>query len=207
MTTNLIDQAKLSITSSDKWQSIGNEFVKRCETSLWGNDGVQALRYLHSLGLKDETLRKYHVGFNPAESFEPLERWGLPTEVNNKGNPKKIWLPREIVIPRYLDNALSAIKIRKHLNPEQKSKGEQSDYSVKGCFPGLFGAENLRNVLIAVFTDNEMDAMLLDQEAGDLVGVASFGRPAKKRLRPRLGSVGKISPANYRDIGSRKPCR
>ena len=184
MIAKLNDRTKLSNIPNDKWQSIGNEFVKRCETFLWGKTGLKALKYLHSLGLKDETLRKYHLGFNPVESFEPLERCGLPAEVNKKGNPSKVWLPRGIVIPWYFENGLSAIKIHKYLTQEQKSKGEQSEYFVKGSLPGFFGTENLQDVLIAFFSDNEFDAMLLDQEAGDLVGVASFGKPAKNVSAP-----------------------
>lgn len=179
MTTKLIDRTKFSNIPKDKWQLTGNEFVKRSKAYLWGNAGMQALKHLHWLGLKDETLHKYRIGFNPTESFELLEEWGLPAEVNKKGNPKKVWLPKGIVMPWYLENVLSGIKIHRYLKKEQKSKGEQSEYLVKGSLPGLFGAENLQNVLIALFTDNEMDAMLLNQEAGDLLGVASFGKPAK----------------------------
>lgn len=180
MTTNVIEQPIITSFPNERWQAVGNEFVMQSEASVWSKEGIQALRYLHSLGLKDETLRKYRVGYNPKDEFGSLENWGLTTEFNRNGNPKRVWLPRGIVVPCYIENMLRSIKIRRYLTQEQKSNGERSDYSIKGSMPMLFGVENLRNARLAVLTDNEFDAMLLDQVASDLVGAASFGSTARK---------------------------
>jgi hypothetical protein len=71
---------------------------------------------------------------------------------------------------------LKSIKVRRYLTVDQISKGEQSDYSIKGSIPGLFGIENLLIASVAVLVGDEFDAMLLDQSAGDLAGAISFSK-------------------------------
>lgn len=191
MVSTTTENHKISTVPVIKWQVTGNEFIKRNEAHLWNGEGIPGLRYLHSLGLNDETLRKYHVGYHPKEEFGSLENWGLPGEFNRNGNPKKVWLPRGIVVPCYVGDLLQSIKIRRYLTQEQKSQGEQSDSFVKGSTFGLFGVENLGDVRQAAFTDDEFDAMVLDQEAGDLIGVASFGKAAKSVGAPIWASWGR----------------
>jgi DNA primase len=87
------------MVQNERWQTTARDFVRRCEVNLWGNAGSQALRFLHSLGLSDESLRKYRIGFNLTNDFVAMDKWGLPTELNRNGNSKKIWLPHGIVIP------------------------------------------------------------------------------------------------------------
>lgn len=179
MSTEFSSQSNKSNLPTQKWQSNGNKFVDRSEEFLWTKDGKQALKYLHSLGLNDETLRKYRIGYNPECDFIPLKVWGLPESYNVNGNLSKIWLPSGVVIPCIIENMIRSIKIRRYLTKEQISKDEQSDISIRGSMSGLFGAENLRRSLCIVLTDNELDAMFLDQYAGYLVGAATFGKAAK----------------------------
>jgi hypothetical protein len=185
------DQVKIQPIPNEKWQASASRFVATCETHLWGKSGMKAQRYLHSLGLKDETLHRYHIGFNPKECFESLENWGLPGEQNSNGNPKKVWLPRGIVVPYFVEEVIFSIKIRRYLSKEQKNNGEQPDRFTKGGLLGLFGAENLSDAKIAVLTDDEFDAMLLDQEASDIVRSASFGKATKGIGAPEWASWGR----------------
>ena len=46
---------------------------------------------------------------------------------------------------------------------------------LKGGRKGLFGADTVRGSDIVIVTEGEFDAMLLYQEAGDLVGVCTLG--------------------------------
>ena len=53
---------------------------------------------------------------------------------------------------------------------------------IRGSQPGLFGAGNLLRHSTAILVEGEFDAMLLDQEAGDLVGVATFGSASVREI-------------------------
>jgi hypothetical protein len=179
MNADTSNHPKTQRVPNEKWQASGLEFIKRCDKSLWDKAGVRALKYLHSLGLEDETLRHFRIGFNPNEAFDPLEKWGLPYEVNKNGNPKKVWLPRGIVIPYFAGNRLQRIKIRQYITKLQKEQGKNSDFFIKEDVFGMFGADYLRYQHPVILADNEFDAMLLYQVAGDIVEATSFGRPAR----------------------------
>src|SRR5207253_1300272 len=55
--------------------------------------------------------------------------------------------------------------------------------AVAGGRPLLYGADTLAGHRVAVLTEGEFDCMLLEQEAGGLVGVATLGG-CKNPLRP-----------------------
>lgn len=179
MTRTLVNQSNVPILLTKSWQVAGEEFANRSQACLWSKIGEPARKYLHSFGLNDEILRKYLIGYNIQDSFGSLGDWGLPISYNSNGNLSKVWLPGGIVVPCYLENEIRSVKIRRYLTLEQKSKGEQQDYVLRGSASSLFGAENLRGFQKAIFTDNEFDAMLLEQDAGDIVGAVSFGKPTK----------------------------
>ena len=164
---------------NERWQKAAMAFAEKSESLLWEKSSNRALCFLHSLGLNNETLRKYHIGFNPKDDWQSLEYWGFPPTVNSKGNPSKVRLPHGIVIPCFVENVCLSVQIHRYLTPEQTSKGEQLDYLVKGSVAGLFGAENIQASKPAFLADSASEAMLIDQVARDLVGAASFGRTAK----------------------------
>ena len=184
MTTNISKQ----ITSNEKWSNAAARFVKDCERNLHSKIGAKALNYLHSLGLNDQTLHHFYIGFNTKDVFYPLDTWGLPPEYKDNGNVKKVWLPRGIVIPRFYKEQIHSIKIRRYLTREQKDRGEQEVIKVKGSLFGLFGVENLTGKNLAILTDTEFDAMLMTQECKDLAGAVSFGETARSIGVSRWGT-------------------
>jgi phage/plasmid primase-like uncharacterized protein len=158
---------------SESWLAHGLAFVETCESALWSETGARALDYLRARGLKDITIHRYHLGYNLVEEYEPLEDWGLPKP--DDGNRHAVWLPRGIVLPCFAGGSLWYLKLRRPLSKEQEKATGQKYVKVKGSKSGIFGAENLRGAWLAVFTEGEFDAILLDQEAGDLTGVATLG--------------------------------
>jgi DNA primase len=173
---------------SQVWQARAGVFVENCESVLWSETGARALVYLKERGLKDDTLRRYRVGYNSAERFEPLEDWGLPDPEDGKWHT--VWLPRGIVLPCFAGGALWYIKFRRPVNKKQELGGEQKYIKVKGSKPGLFGADNLQGAWVAVLTEGEFDCMLLDQEAGDLAGAATLGSATDRISRLDMGVWG-----------------
>lgn len=191
-------QAEDSPRPGEAWQARALAFVEACELLLWSEAGDRARDYLHQRGLKDNTLRSYRIGYNPSDTFESLESWGLPEEINEKGNPKKVWIPNGIIIPCSAGGEYFYIKIRRPLTPALEKKGEQKYIKIKGSKPGIFGADNLRGAWLAVFTEGEFDAMLLDQEACDLAGVATLGSATDRLHRLDIGLWGRyLLPLAY----------
>jgi hypothetical protein len=75
---------------------------------------------------------------------------------------------RGIVIPWLLDGQLWQLKIR--------TNRQQPKYlAISGGHPCLFGADTLVVGEPAILAEGEFDAMLLWQEVGDLIGVATLG--------------------------------
>jgi DNA primase len=93
-------------------------------------------------------------------------------------------IPRGIVLPWLLDDQLWQLKVR--------TNRDQPKYlAIAGGHPCLFGAETLVPGQPALLAEGEFDALLLWQEAGDLVGVATLGgcgkRVSVRALRYLLG--------------------
>lgn len=151
---------------SKLWQERGRAFVDECRSRLYSPDGAKALEWMTGRGLLMSTLARYNVGFNPGDRFESLAEWGLDGD-------GKVWLARGIVLPCYgLGDDLYYIKTRRALPAGSKDK---KYVKVRGSKPGVFGWGNLRGAWFAVVTEGEIDCMTLDQQAGDLAGVGTFG--------------------------------
>ena len=147
------------------WQARGREYTEACRQNLWQPSGSKALEWLKARGFSDLTLTKYQIGYNPVDHFEDLEKW----EIEGDG---QVWLARGITIPVYGSGTLYYIKTRRPIPSDSKDK---KYVKVRGSKPGLFGWDNMRGAYLAVVTEGEFDAMILDQEAGDLAAVCTFG--------------------------------
>ena len=151
------------------WQSRAREFIRASVGSLWEEIGEKAREYLHRRGLRDDTIKNYSLGYNLEDRYEPAESWGISN--SEVGRQSKIWIPRGIVIPCVERENPWYLKIRRPVSTSSSPKYVK----VKGSRKGVFGVYSLRGADIALFTEGEFDAMLLEQEAGDMVGAATLG--------------------------------
>lgn len=166
-----------------QWREQAIEIVQGGEIALRTSWGASAREWLNARGLRDETLKAWRVGYiHDAQEWHP----GL-------------YVPRGVVVPTFVDGQLWQITMR-------RLSGEPTDTTVEGGHPFLFGADTLRGHRVAVLTTNEFDAMLLHQEAGDLVGVASLGghgRELNDRAARSLSPVPRLLVAG--DTGAEGP--
>lgn len=150
---------------SPEWRAAGAELVARAARALWTPAGGAALRHLRERGLRDETIRTWGLGYSSAEWIAGL------------------WVPAPcVVIPWWIGGALWQVKVRM-LQPRA---GGAKYLPVTWCDAGkrerlpagqahLFGADTLAGRASGVLVEGEFDCVLLAQEAGDLVGVATLG--------------------------------
>jgi DNA primase len=152
---------------SSTWRTVGLVFLGQCEDALWASGGEAARAYLHGRGLSDDTVRAWRLGFNGRDGWDSPSEWGL-TSLDNR----KVWRPRGIVLPWFVDGDLWQLKVR-------RAEGDPRYAAVRGGHPLIFGSHTLEGRQAAVLTEGEFDAMLVHQEAGDLVGTATLGSASK----------------------------
>ena len=139
--------------------------VEMCERVLWSDTGSRAREYLVSRGIREDTARAWGLGFNPEE--------------RNIGSLK---VARGIVIPGWVGHIPWYVKIR-------KATGKPKYIQVEGSKPALYGLDMLQGRSTVVICEGELDAILLHQEAGDLVDVVAIGSKSASPAVPCLGRL------------------
>jgi DNA primase len=137
------------------WQAAARQVIETCEGNLWADIGDKARTYLVARGLRDDTLRHWHIGYLPGGAQEWRHLGSLA-------------VPCGVVIPCEIAGGIWYVKTR-------RAAGAIKYHQVKGGVPALFGADTLKGQSVAVLCEGEFDAMLLHQEAGDVAGVATLG--------------------------------
>jgi DNA primase len=138
------------------WQDQALDVVGNCQAYLWSDAGTKARGWLNRRGLAKDTVRKWRLGFNSRDQ----RLFGL-------------WVPRGIVIPCLAASRVWYLKVR-------RATGQAKYSQVSGGQVALFGADTIATQDTVVVTEGEFDAMLLHQEAGDLVGVVTMGSAAAR---------------------------
>jgi DNA primase len=170
------------------WVDAAQTFIHRCQVALRDNAGAKALAWLHRRGLDDDTIREAGLGYNMADAYADRQTWGLAAEMGASGRPKRLWLPRGVVIPWLVDGALWGLRIRRPL-------GDPKYYwAPGGVANALYNAGALAPGRPAMLLEGEIDALTVQQWAGDLVtavatGSTHAGRRTKWIARLSLASM------------------
>jgi hypothetical protein len=172
------------------WQEQARRFVAYCHDLLFSQAGQEALAYLHARGLTDDTIRRWQLGWHEKTRQRPSGRWGL------RGKP--VWLLRGVVIPWTVEGTIWHVKIRRFDDQGPLSEPGKKYAQVTQGRPTLFGLDRLTcpggqcqgtGQRTAVICEAELDAVLLWQEAGDLVDVVAIGSKGAKVSLPVLAHL------------------
>jgi hypothetical protein len=138
-------------------------------------------------GLSEETIKKFRLGLVPIDRWEGHEQWGLEPVFKDDGTPKKIRIPLGLTIPLCQDGKIYRIRIRR---PKFALRSERDPryYLLKGSDTRALVLGQDRDVFVIV--ESELDAILLFQEAGDLVGVIALGNA---QARPDTATMETLS--------------
>ena len=188
------------------WQARGLAFVDYAQKELWsgagrtdkvykrGPDLLTPWEYLLARGISPQQIHDYRLGYNPRDIYDKRESWGLPFEVNDKGNPKKVKEEQGITIPCLITKDwtnrakdLWYIKIRRLPGKINPLTGAPDKYaSINGGQAALFGADNFyfsckdpAGKGVGLLTEGEFDTILADQIIGDVCGVGTLGSASK----------------------------
>ena len=163
-------------TPDEKWQARAEKFTNESHGNLLENK--EQLDWLASRGITIDTVKHFRLGWNPEKLFRPRSAWGLPEEFwENSGKPKKLLIPAGLIVPCAAGNTIHRVIIRQIApkNPKQKY------LNVTGCgnspliIPCRSGGSRPW-----VIVETYLDAMLIWQEAGDMVNVMALGATASK---------------------------
>lgn len=149
-----------------QWLLKATQFVDESHCSLLINP--EALTLIKNRGFSLDSIQKFKIGWNPIS---------LSVEWLDETPKRKIWLPKGIVIPSFRDESLQKIKIRR------------TDWTPEDEFPkyleirGSVSAPSIYTIAEGkpiVIVESELDAMLVQQEAGDLCNPVALGGVSKK---------------------------
>ena len=169
------------------WQGRARAFLSYTQRALASNQA--AIDWLKAeRGLTLETIRAAGLGWNPKDVFDSRESWGLPDETGKNGRTKKQWLPSGLIIPYFHGGQLHRIRIRRS-EPGQGSRYIMVSGSARRAMslwadqPGV------------AIVESELDAILMQQETGDIIGVIALGSAQMKpdaELHARLMAAKKL---------------
>ena len=140
------------------WQKMAMSIIDRCQSILFSDTGKPGMDYLLSRGLKTNTIKKFKLGYSPAF-------W-----------VGKVKVPKGITIPAINGGVCRYIKIRSLQNDKDMRylcvSGSKSN--------ALFNGDDVSGLPYSLVTEGEFNAMILDQEIGDVMAVCSLGSAANK---------------------------
>ena len=155
-----------SVLPNSEWQAKASLFIYCCHQCLLNTP--TAINLLQQRGLSLNSIKKFKLGWNSETSWA---NW-LIEEPN-----KKIWLPKGIVIPSFREQQLYKIKVRRS---DWHVKDKLPKYvEIHGNASGLV-IYNPNPLLPIVILESELDAMLVQQEAGNLCSTLALGGATKK---------------------------
>jgi len=165
---------KGAIPPAAEWQERARSFLDMAIETLWAPSGDAARAWLHAeKGLQDETIRAAGLGLNLSNVYEPRGTWGLVPSLKDDGSERRQWIPAGLVIPHIIGGAVHRLRIRR------SDPGDGARYVIVSGSSAAPMAWSLERGA-AVIVESELDALLLNQEAGDLSGVVAMGSAQAK---------------------------
>lgn len=157
---------------SQAWQKRADVFVRSAADRLKTNETV--LKWLEeNRGISGNTACRFLLGWNDKARYYCPQEWGLPEQIKENGKQKRLWIPRGLVIPRYLhDGQLTGLSIRRPDADIQDKTDPRYVFVSGGAAAWSFCGDN-KTVFIIV--ESDLDAILLWQEVGDIATPISTG--------------------------------
>lgn len=172
---------------SPLWQQRAAEFVAWAHRQLLKR--AAELAYLAGRGITLETVRRFRLGYNPGEQgkdiYRPRAVWGLPEEMKEDGKtPKRLWIPRGIVIPVFCPAAGTAnpVRIRVRRPKEHLREGDSKYIVLPGSTAHTLVTDPEARAHVVV--EAELDALLISQAMSEALpgaaGAVALGSLAHK---------------------------
>jgi len=164
---------------TELWRKKAGAFIDKCHSDLLIKP--EKLAWLAGRGLDIEAVKAFKLGVNLDNYFRSRESWGLETILKADKKPKKLWIPRGIVIP-YLVNGIGSniplrIRIRRPKADLKTEKGRKY-YIVPGS--GMDTMLIRLHANLFVILEAELDAMATAAACPDDIGALAVGSSSTK---------------------------
>lgn len=154
------------------WITTCQSIVERAAARIWNPAGEAGLGYLHDRGFTNGTIRQFQLGYVPTDR-----------------TPGGIWCPAGITIPWYYRDRLIAVNIRR----EPPHDPGQKYHLLRGSKNGIYLADTLNTdpPFPLIIVEGELDALSINQEAGDLITAIATGSTTGGRISPHVARIRK----------------
>lgn len=163
-------------TPVEIWRVGAKTFMEASAEALLKNR--EQLAWLAARGIKEDTARRFNLGWNAEDIYREKKAWGL------KADGKKLWLPKGLVIP-YPPDAPRRIRIRRQEGEPRYVITAGSDMSPMTITPSIPNMKKSAWLIV----ESELDAVLHAQDAGDVIGVAALGSAQAKPDKVLYGAL------------------
>ena len=157
------------------WQKRAEEFISCSHINLMATPC--AISLLIQRGISLQSIQQHSLGWNSKDLFEEKEKWGLSSTIKENGQINRQWLPKGVVIPSYLNNSAVKIKIRRSNWTIDDFLPKYAELSGSNKAPSLYGDIELGR---AIVVESELDAILLQTYADDLIFCIALGGCSKR---------------------------
>jgi len=149
------------------WQDQARRLVKEATYHLWAPSGRAVVDFLSKeRGFTPDTIKAFSLGWLPRDQWADMSVWGLPEILKDDGKPKRLWLPKGLTIPLFGSGGPERVRIR-------RPAGDPRYYILRGSSSRALSIGDRQPATVIV--ESELDALLLRQEAGDIVNLVALG--------------------------------
>ncbi len=175
-----IPPGPFEIPAEKLWHTNGMRFIERCRENLESNpDAINSIR---GLGLRPYMIKRSWLGLNPEEAQFDAAQWGLDPDKDGD----KIVIPPGLIIPCFVKADLIRITVRPGFPAAPNSwridplriTDSSEDFIVKGSREEAMAIGPGDKPFLRVA--DEMEAILIFQEAGGACGIISMKTPDGK---------------------------
>lgn len=162
------------------WQEKAGSFAN------WAHEQLmrchQAKQQILRRGLTEESIKRFKIGFNPGNDrgwdfYRHREEWGLEPQLKEDGKQRKLWLPKGFTVPTFSsDDSVVKVKVRRSAWHKGDKLPKYVEVSGSKQAPSVYGDITLE---VALVLESELDALLVQQEASDLVFCVALGGNTK----------------------------
>lgn len=150
------------LKQTDEWKELAVGKVENGYWELMQNDSQ--IEYLRKRGISKDTISMFKLGYAPNNTFETVS-----VIENDSEKKRKLVFPGGIIIPYFDNSGLHRIRIRND-NGFKGGRFHVVHGSGNDCFiAGSFESKN------CVVVESELDAILLEQEVGDVMTIIAAG--------------------------------
>ena len=176
-------QPRESSVPNEIWCKNAHAVVAEWQAQLLTNS--LALQWLAERGISEEAAVKGRLGWSATERFIARSNWGLPDKVDEGRTITKLWIPPGLLIPNAIGDTITRIRVRRFTSDQNKY------YVLPGSSmsPMVWICDASKAV---VLVEAELDGLLLNSVAGDLISVMALG---SAQARPDTTAMGLLNAA------------